>query len=210
MTTTPYYDEDGITIYCGDAREILPTLQADLLVTDPPYGCNATTGWGGKYDGFSIINDKDTEARDWVLSQWDGSFIMFGSPKIQQPKCKARLIWWKGEHTGMGDLSFPWKPDYEDIYVGGYGFAGPRTSSILRFNARTDSGRYHPTEKPIPLMSELISKSPGKIILDPFMGSGSTLVSAKLNNRQSIGIEIEERYCETAANRLAQEVFDFA
>jgi site-specific DNA-methyltransferase (adenine-specific) len=108
----------------------------------------------------------------------------------------------------MGDLSFPWKPDFEEIYVNGNGFIGHRGSSVLCFNSRIDSGRHHPTEKPLELMTELISKTIGTI-LDPFMGSGTTLRATKDLNRKAIGIEIEEKYCEIAAKRMEQEVFKF-
>ena len=66
----PYYQDEAVTIYLGDCREIVPELDASNIVciTDPPYGCSATTGWGGKYDGFEVIGDKDTELRDWLIS----------------------------------------------------------------------------------------------------------------------------------------------
>ena len=127
-------------------------------ITDPPYGCSATTGRGGAYNGFNIHGDENTELRDWLIAQLCCPWILFGSPRIIRPKCDSVLIWAKGEHTGMGDLSFPWKPDFEEIYISGKAFTGRRTSSILRFNARTDSGRLHPTEKPLSLMLELIGK----------------------------------------------------
>ena len=110
----------------------------------------------------------------------------------------------------MGDLSIPWKPNHEEIYVLGDGFVGKRTSGVLYFiSDRECNGivrqRSHPTEKPLALITELLSKSPGTI-LDPFMGSGTTLVAAKALSRKAIGIEIEEKYCEIAVRRLAQEV----
>ena len=110
----------------------------------------------------------------------------------------------------MGDLSIPWKPNHEEIYVLGTGFVGKRTSGVLYFiSDRECNGvvreRSHPTEKPLPLIVELLSKAPGTI-LDHFMGSGTTLRAAKDLGRQCIGIEISEAYCEIAARRLGQEV----
>jgi len=204
----PYYQDDAVTIYHGDCREIVPQLgRFDLLLTDPPYGCSATTGRGGAYDGFTIAGDKNTELRDWAISVCDVPWILFGSARITRPACDAVLIWAKGEHTGMGDLSFPWKPDFEEIYVKGKVFRGRRTSSVLRYNARIDSGRLHPTEKPIGLMLELVGKCPKEaVLLDPFAGSGTTGRAAKDLGRKATLIELEERYCEIAALRMAQEV----
>lgn len=206
----PYYSSKDITIYHGDCREILPSLAFDVVVTDPPYGCAATTNWGGTYDGFQIANDTTPDVRDWLVKAWTGPALLFGSPRVARPPCKAVLIWWKGEHTGMGDLAFPWKPDFEEVYIIGDGWrSATRGSSVLRHNARTDSGRLHPTEKPVGLMMALIRCAPAGSVLDPFMGSGTTLVAAKELGRRAIGIEIEERYCEIAAKRLDQEVLPF-
>lgn len=111
----------------------------------------------------------------------------------------------------MGDLALPWKQNWEHIYVGGPGFVGRRGSGVLRFNALAPwAGEYtHPHEKPVDLLIDLIGKCPPEwTILDPFMGSGTTLRAAKDLGRKAIGIEIEERYCEIAAKRLAQEVLD--
>jgi len=206
-----YYADDAVAIAHGDCREIVPGLGRfeRVYVSDPPYGCKATTGWGGKYDGFSIAGDNDTTLRDWLIETAGDAWIVFGSPRIPRPDCDAVLIWSKGEHTGMGDLSFPWKPDFEEIHVKGKVFSGPRTSSVLRHNARIDSGRLHPTEKPIGLMLELVSKCPkGATIIDPFCGGGSTLRAAKDLGRRAIGIEINEAYAEIAARRMAQGVLD--
>lgn len=207
----PYYQDEAVTIYHGDCREIMPSVSADVIVTDPPYGCSATTGRGGVYDSFEITGDGDTSMRDWAIRLAASvPMVMFGSPRVARPECKAVLIWAKGEHTGMGDLSFPWKPDYEEIYIFGEGFSGPRTSSVLEFYADTSSRRAHPTEKPEGLMRALIAKCPAGTVLDPFMGSGTTLEASKRLGRLSIGIEIEERYCEIAAKRCAQGVLNFA
>lgn len=122
------------------------------------------------------------------------------------------LTWEKGEHVGMGDLSLPWKPNTEEIYVLGTGFAGFRGSSVLRHLAiagtvgRADRGtRHHPTEKPVSLMIDLLHKCPkGWLIIDPFMGSGTTLVAASELGRRAIGIDVREDYCATAAKRVIE------
>jgi hypothetical protein len=208
----PYYEADGITIYHGDALEVFPLIAdaASVLVTDPPYGISYTSGMGGKFTGARIEGDHDPEARDRVLAWWgERPAIVFGSWKVPTPRCaKALLVWEKGTHVGMGDLSLPWKPNHEFVYVMGRGFAGHRGSGVLRFDALSPNfvAQLHPTEKPEALMRDLITKCPPGAVLDPFMGSGTTLRAAKDLGRKAIGIEIEERYCEIAAKRLAQRV----
>lgn len=219
----PYYQYGGIAIYHGDCRDILYDLAissvgAEVLVTDPPYGIDYSTGMDGRHSKTKVEGDSSAEVRDEVLAFWgDQPALVFGSWRIPHPAgTKMLLIWEKGEHTGMGDLALPWKPNHEEIYVLGSGFCGKRDGSVLRHLAvagcvGTRTSRFHPTEKPLSLMTALISKCPENwVILDPFMGSGTTLVAAKLLGRQAIGIEIEERYCEIAASRLAQEVLPLA
>jgi DNA modification methylase len=202
------------TLYLGDCMEVLPTLpKVDAVITDPPYGISYSSGMGGKFKDVSIHADDSLVARDAVLAHFvDLSALVFGSWKMQKPKgTKQTLIWDKGEHVGMGDLSIPWRPNTEEIYVIGSGFAGHRGSSVIRINAPSpnftpDATRYHPTEKPVPLMAELISKCLAKTILDPFMGSGSTGVAAIQLGRKFIGIEREERYFQIACKRIEQAV----
>jgi DNA modification methylase len=193
-------------LFLGDCREVLPTVEASVCVTDPPYGCAATTGWCGKYDGFEIEGDGDTSIRDWLCTTWKGPMLMFGSPRIPAPPCRAKLIWRKGEHTGMGDLSFPWKPDYEEVYVMGEGWHGARTTSVLSWTALTSSARNHPTEKPWELMHALIGKAPEGAVIDPFMGIGTTGVACAKLGRRFIGIEIHEPYFDIACRRIKDAV----
>jgi DNA modification methylase len=199
----PYYEHAGITIYHGDCLDVLPQISADVLVTDPPYGVAFKCGWANKFRGVTIANDESADARDAVLAAWGHRpALVFGSWKIARPTgTKAVLVWDKGT-VGMGDLSLPWFPCTEEVYVIGGGWSGPRTSSVMRYVGRNT---HHPTEKPEPLMLELIAKCPPGVICDPFMGSGTTLVAAKRLGRKAIGIEREERYCEIAAKRLSQE-----
>jgi DNA modification methylase len=119
------------------------------------------------------------------------------------------LTWDKGDWPGMGDLTLPWGPSTEEIYVLGSGFTGKRGGSIVRDPSRpTGTTALHPSEKPIGLMELLLRRCPLGTVLDPFAGSGTTLVAAKNLGRRAIGIEIEERYCEIAACRLDQGVLE--
>jgi hypothetical protein len=211
---TPYYDDGTCVIYHGDCRDLFPVwdLAGAVMVTDPPYGVDLRSAWGGAAHGdCAIANDGDTLARDEVLSLWgERPAIVFGSWKRPRPvNTRAVLVWDKGGHAGMGDLSFPWKPNFEDIYVLGAGFAGARTTSVLQhyIHPKFNAERQHPTEKPVELMRALVVKCPPLAeVVDPFMGSGTTLRAAKDLGRKAIGVEVEERYCEIAAKRLAQEV----
>jgi len=207
----PYYTDDFATIYHGDSRELLPLLDADVMVTDPPYGYAYASNNGAAFRGQQIANDADLSHRDAVLDAWgDRPALVFGSWKRDRPEATREvLIWDKGAGPGAGDLSLPWGASHEDLYVLGQGFSGRRAGTVLRYPGKKNrSGadiKFHPNEKPIPLMRELIGKCPPGTIIDPFMGSGSTLRAAKDLGRRCIGIEVDEKWCAVAVKRLAQE-----
>ncbi len=209
---TPYYSDDHVTLYHARWEDVpADLLRADVLVTDPPYGVAGTFNVGnGDWKGASIEGDGDTTSRDALMAGWPGPAIVFGSWKAKRPdRTRAVLVWDKGDHVGAGDLSFPWKAtSWEEVYIIGDGFEGRRTAGVLRYNAISPNfvQRDHPTQKPLPLMRDLIAKCPPGTILDPYAGSGTTLVAAKSLGRKAIGVECVERYCEVAANRLRQEV----
>lgn len=219
---TPYYSDDKVTLYHGDWRCIDHWLDAAALVTDPPYGVayqssmnrdRRNTKRGRPVTGDISTKDRDDALDWWVLSQGDSPALLFGRWDVPRPEgTRARLIWDKGNTVGMGDLSIPWGRAEEEIYVLGSGFVGKRESNVIRVQMLMsgDSRRPdHPTPKPVSLMERLIQKCPLGTIADPFAGSGSTLVAAKNLGRKAIGVEIEERYCEIAARRLAQDVLTF-
>ena len=194
----------------GDCREVLPTLpKVDAVITDPPYGVSYASGWANKFQGVSIACDESIQARDEALGliEYDAA-VVFGSWKQAKPSgVKMVLVWDKGT-VGMGDLSLPWFPSTEEIYIIGSGFTGSRVSSVLSYHVRNE---FHPTEKPVGLMSHLIGRAPGKLVLDPFMGSGTTGVAAVQMGRSFIGIEREPKYFDIACKRIedAQRQGDF-
>jgi DNA modification methylase len=198
----PYYDADGITLYLGDCREQTAWLAAHVLVTDPPYGVAYKSGWDNKFRDVEIANDDTLDARDRALELWgDRPALIFGSWKQPHPTPTRTILTWDKGTVGMGDLTLPWFPCTEEIYVLGGGWVGSRSSAVLRHVGRN---QHHPTEKPLPLLHELLAKCPPGVIADPFAGSGSTLLAARNVGRAAIGVEIDERYCEVIASRLAQ------
>lgn len=186
----PYYEASGITIYHGDCRHVLPSIEADVLVTDPPYPNRA-----GHFDN-------GIEAATEVLGGWPGEAIVFWS-RLQHPLVPSPLvavhIWHRTNVNGC-----PYEAVYHFDPLG-----RSRRSDVLSYGVffppRGYVGDLHPTRKPTPVMRDLLKKTRGSVV-DPFCGSGATLCAAKNLGRRAIGIEIEERYCEIAAQRLSQEV----
>jgi hypothetical protein len=217
----PYYEDDGIVLYHGDCREIDAWLTADVLVTDPPYGVAWKQRLGDARNVRQqthvrnvVQGDTDTTLRDAALSLWTGPTMVFGSWRVTRPDGVRSLLIWNKAGSFSGPLNAAFFTNHEEIYVIGEGWrrsAPPLrsviTSSEHRSSAARESG--HPTPKPVGLMQLLIDRCPPGVIADPFAGSGSTLVAAKLQGRNAIGVEVEERYCEIAARRLDQGVLDF-
>lgn len=216
-----YYQDDLVTLYHGDCLELTDWVNADVLVTDPPYGI-AWKQTKGKYGSDmknrpkqtfianAVANDETTEIRDAVLELWGNRPAMvFGSwRKPRPPLTEHRLIWHK---AGMppGPTNAPFMSQDEEIYVWGQGFR--KSSPPLRSVIKTTEHRPtavrntgHPTPKPLELMDLLIDRTPEGIIADPFAGSGATLIAARNRGRQVIGVELQEQYCELIAKRLQQ------
>lgn len=200
--STPYYRDEWVTLHHGDCREVTDWLDADVLVTDPPYGMAHVSGWKPN----AIAGDATPDSRDAVLAMWgDRPALVFGTWRVARPTAtRAVLVWDKGEWPGMGDLSLPWGSSHEEVYVLGDGFHGAREGTVVRTNRVPATRVDHPTPKPVPVMERLIAKCPPGGVADPFAGSGATLLAARRQGRRSIGVEIEERYCELIASRLAQ------
>lgn len=210
----PYYQDDQVTLYHGDCLEITDWLTADVLVTDPPYGMGYESNFNRDKRnvkvGRKVAADDSTTVRDETIHLWgDKPALVFGRWNCPRPTgVRHRLVWDKGNTAGMGDLSCPWGPADEEIYVLGGGFVGKRESNVMRVQMLMSGDRErpdHPTPKPIPLMERLIGKCPPGVIADPFAGSGSTLVAAMNQGRKAIGVELEERYCELIAKRLQNQ-----
>jgi DNA modification methylase len=213
-------DENPVVVIQGDCLEVLgriPDQSVSAVITDPPYGIGYATnfsvrGVAASWRGKRIANDDDTAARDFVLG-WAReralSWACFGSWKIPKPAgVRGVLIWDKGPAFGMGDLSFPWKASWEEIYIGGPGWSGHRDEGVLRGHVVVSwesGGRTHPNEKPVSLLQSLISKlPPGDLILDPFGSSGTTAVAALHEGRRCLIVEKDPGYCDIIRRRVAE------
>jgi DNA modification methylase len=203
---TPYYSESGITIYHGDCREVLPSLEpAGLVLTDPPYNLGLSYG---VHDDSQDPADYEAWSREWfALLPAHERLVLF--PGLSNLALWCRIIsptaigcWHIPGNPGRG---FPWSfVEWEPfLYVGG--FMGG--SNVLRYPVTIQKGvGEHPCPKPLDLFRKLISRTKADKVLDPFVGSGTSMLAAKLEGVSAIGIEINERYCEIAANRLRQGV----
>jgi len=219
--TAPYYQDDLVTLYHGDCLEITEWLQADVLVTDPPYGSQMIStvgahkgGYGRRYlhdkgDGMgaSIAGDDSSETRDKALAMWgDRPALVFGSPRLPDPPIKVadRLVWDKRRPGMNGGL---WRYRHESIYVTA-GFVRTSDAAVSILSAFPEQS-YHIHGKPLALMTTLVEAAPPGVIADPFAGSCTTLVAAHHLGRKAVGVELNERYCGLLAQRLAQQTFDF-
>lgn len=220
----PYYADDLVTLYHGDCRAVTAWLDADVLVTDPPYGTTRTEGnprggygrrgnaagnrkgapLGRGLDAATIANDDSTEVRDEVLATWGvrGPALVFGSLRMPDPpgEWADRLVWDK-KRPGMN--GGPWRYRHESIYVTA-GFVRTENAAVSIIEAFPEQAD-HIHGKPLALMLRLVAAAPVGVVADPFAGSGSTLAACKQLGRRAVGIELEERYCEIAAKRLAQD-----
>lgn len=234
-----YYSDDSVVLLHGDCLQITDWLAADVLCTDPPYGIawsrngisrtsrsqRAVGNYNGKQRGDApIANDQNTTTRDAALQLWgQRPAIVFGSIMLPPPERTRHVaVYVKPIDTGVQASLAGLRRDIEAIYLLGKhpewkrGSANPRTS-VFRTNARVSGTPVgitaragHPHAKALDVLEALITDvCPPGVIADPFAGSGSTLVAAKALGRKAIGVELEERYAEIAARRLAQDVLDF-
>ncbi len=227
----PYYEQDGITIFLGDCRDILPTLEPgsiDLVLTDPPYGVRYVTAWRSRTDplvapiagdeSLNLLADSMPQL-DRILRQDRHAYFFASAQMIGLTteivsnffRVKNVLVWDKGDAGSVGDLEAGYGVTWEGIIYANKGrrnLIGPRPRTVYRYDWSGTRDPVHPTVKPVGVLTWLMAKSSNarEIVLDPFMGSGTTLRAAKDLGRRAIGIEIEERYCEIAVRRLQQSV----
>jgi len=246
----PYYQDDWSTVYLGDCREILPTLDnksVDLILCDPPYGLNYNNGdlanmresaFGGdvsRQEARPIANDDEETANQLlqdVLHIAKDKLLKGGAcccccccgggPKPLFAKWtlwmdeiigfKQAVVWDKG---GLG-MGIHFRRNYEFLLIAQNGSpahrwnGGNNTPNVWSITKIIPRDFEHPTAKPEALMEKaiLLFSNQNDLVVDPFMGCGTTLRAAKNLSRHSIGIEIEERYCEIAVKRLQQSAME--
>lgn len=229
-----YYSDEYVTLYHGDAAEVLSTLPdqtVDAVITDPPYSDRthgkAKTNRGDARDAKAVNFASITESqlatllaecgrvtRRWVIATLDYKHA-FRVDTTPPPGLRTLRIgvWVKpnpmpqmtGDRPGQGweAIAFMHRAGVKPAWHGG-GRSGVWTHP-------TAQNQGHPTAKPLPMVADWVRlfTNPGDTILDPFAGSGTTLRAAKNEGRKAIGVELDERYCEVVARRLAQDTFDF-
>ena len=225
----PYYADESVTLWHGDCREITAWLDADVLVTDPPYGIDwrARSGWknasgGGGHrstgQATSIAHDADLTVRDEALALWGNRpAVVFGDLLRPHPSGTVQaLIYAKPEDSGVRGAHAGRRRDVEAIFlVGPWPVGVGGASSVIRTRGMVAGPRGvatragHPHAKPLDVMEELVGLHLGGLIADPFAGSGATLLAARAQRRRAVGVELEERYCELIAWRLQQSALDF-
>lgn len=219
----PYYSDELVTIYHGNCRDVLPSLSncADLCVTDPPYFFPAQTyvqARGTKYrrmlGELSILAGYFEDVFSLVASalKMGGNMYVFCDAKsypivhdaLFPHAAHVRLLIWDKVVSFNG---YTWRHQHELIAwaeCAGAKRVPTGDGDIIECRGVEQEGRHHPAEKPEALLARLIGKHEAQTVIDPFMGSGVSVVSAKRLGRKAIGIELEEKYCEIAANRCSQ------
>jgi DNA modification methylase len=235
----PYYDDGTCVIYHADCRDVLPELTGiGLVLTSPPYNLReggrkpSGSAWAYLHDGYASYSD-DMPRPEYLLWQravllacWDAladdgaiyynhKQLARGNQITNPLECipedlpiRQILTWDRGDH-GVQRSFWHYCPADEWIVIlarEAFRLTTMAVSSIWRIRPSHDE---HPASFPLELAHRAIGSTSAAIVLDPFMGGGTTLRAAKVLGRRAIGIEIEERYCEIAAKRLAQEVLDF-
>lgn len=216
----PYYQDKHCTIYHGDCRE-LALEHVGAVVTDPPYGINYKSGHNTGYsaprewnkwrrdENFPPIQGDDT----FDGARWLGfdEVVMFCAPQFLPllPASRGIVVWDKREDVApdnQADCEFIWTSSDRPSRIFRHLWRGLQRKGEENVSI---SPKLHPHQKPVALMRYLIGELTTGTVLDPYMGSGTTLRAAKDLNRQAVGVELEEKYCEIAAKRLLQEVLNF-
>jgi len=215
MREPDWQSENGdIKLYCGDCLKLLPEMEpgsVDAVVTDPPYGINVVRGGGllGSATSKAHIrgreylpvtgDDRPFDPTQWLQFQevilWGGNWFADRLP----PRGRW-LVWDKRNGTNsnnMADCELAWTSSNAPARLKSLRWMG-----MIRDEEKQTADRVHPTQKPVSLMMWCLQYVCGDIILDPYMGSGTTAVACVKLSRRCIGIEIEPKYFEIAVKRV--------
>lgn len=214
----PYYEHAGITIYHGDCRDIITHVEADVVLTDTPYGLGRLTGMHKGSNDYASYDDTYENVRDVIIPTVCNIIGLFGCVVVTPGN---RHAWLYPQPDSLGCFYMPAATSVQRfgnldaqpiLYYGRpHRKSGPMGHACSWKLTERAVVNGHPCPKPERAWRMLLAtvSCEASVILDPFMGSGTTLVAAKELGRKAIGIEIEEKYCEIAAKRLSQEVLPF-
>ncbi len=214
-----------VTLHLGDCLEVMrsmPDKSVDAVITDPPYGISYQSAWRtDPSQRFDILDGDEKVSVEWMFEsfrvardtaclfcfcRWDTQQIFFDAISKAGWIIKSQVIWDRGVH-GLGDLKSQYAPMHDNAWFavkGNYQFSGKRPKSVLHIDRLPASDLIHPTQKPVSLMevitNDLTTKN--QVILDPFMGSGTTGVACVQTGRNFIGIEIDPDYYAIAERRI--------
>ncbi|MBT7706420.1 site-specific DNA-methyltransferase [archaeon] len=188
----------------------MPDKCVNLVLTDPPYGIGADKGIGGnnrgirkKYnDSWDILPRK--EIFDEIFRVSKNQIIFGGNYMVEYLyNSSCWIVWDKNNSGNFADCELAWTS-----FKGAVRKVKWTWNGMIQENMKNKEQRFHPTQKPVPVMKWILGKysEENEIIFDPFLGSGTTAVAAKQLGRDFIGVEISEKYCEIARNRLKQGV----
>lgn len=219
----PYYEDALVTLWHGDANELLSELKAsvDCVLTDPPYGIAWSQHGGGKTGKSKgmrrlppIIGDDDVSVRDAVLALLaPRPALVFGSFRAPFPASVVQvLVYRKTPDAGLVGSTTGFRRDAEPIFLlGDWPVRKAHRSSVVEsrigLQALAKPG-LHPHAKPLDVLTVLLRALPAGTVMDPFAGSGTTLLESKNAGIPAVGIEIDEGYCEQTTFRLTQEVLE--
>jgi DNA modification methylase len=204
----PYFQDAAVTIYHGDCWDVLPNLpHVDLVLTDPPYGIPGAA-WRRTYHGrrgksplWGTVPswDKVPERVKDIVEIAD-KVVLWGGNNFNLPPAPHWFVWDKLQSNRGADCELAWTK----------GVAAHKVFRMSRIDAYVNKAgglrKEHPTQKPLPLMEWCIEQMRlhnGSTVFDPFMGAGTSIMAAKRKGHKAIGVEIDERYCEIAARRMA-------
>ena len=222
---TPYYDSDEITLFNGDCLDVLPLLSnISTVIADPPYTFGLASTQNGKLGSWADLMNNATwyslwlgecfrltesqQGAAWIFNSWRSFPVLGRAATLADWSIESLLVWDKewigpGGHRGL-------RPSYEMIALFAHDtFSLPNRGlpDIWRSKWSATKPNGHPAEKPLALCERIIKESGlDGVVLDPFAGSGTSLVAAKNLGHTAIGIEWEEKYCEVAAKRLSQGI----